>query len=211
MLGTREWALTIRPSRRRFAARLNSGVMPQMNRADRIQAEFPPGVVMPNALRRVCDYLDSTDYPISGCMKLRPEGEGLKYWFGADSTAWRVLAGFGAGPDGSTLALWMYASADTSKAPVVHLGSEGNQLIVLANDIEDFLLLFGIGYNELGFDDLSLPPDEPESAAGLRQWLESQFGLRPPMTGAEIVKRAQLNHPDFEAWVRQAQRLRSKA
>ena len=188
-----------------------SNVMSHMNRADRIQAEFPQGVLMPNALRQLCDYLDSTDYPISGYMKLRPEGEGLKFWFGPNSTAWRTLAGFGAGPDGSTLALWLYASADASKAPVVHLGSEGDRLVVLANDIEEFLLLFGIGYNELGFDDLSLPPEEPESAEGLRGWLESQFGLRPPMTGSEIVKRAQAHHPNFEAWVMEAQRLRDEA
>src|SRR5262249_22183596 len=73
---------------------------PNMARADDIEAEFPPGVKMPSELRRLCDYLDRTDYPISGYMRLRPEGEGLKAWFGDGSDAWRQLAGFGAGPDG---------------------------------------------------------------------------------------------------------------
>ncbi len=91
-------------------------------------------------------------------MKLRPEGEGLKGWFGADSAAWHQLAGFGAGPDVSTLALWLYAGRDPSIAPVVHLGSEGDQLIVLANNFFEFLHLFGMGYTELGFDDLTQPP-----------------------------------------------------
>ena len=76
-----------------------------MGRADTIEAEFPPGVKMPPELRRLCDFLDGTDYPISGYMRLRPEGEGLKAWFGDGSEAWRQLAGFGSGPDGSTLAL----------------------------------------------------------------------------------------------------------
>jgi len=50
----------------------------RVGRADKIEAEFPPGVRMPFELRRLCDFLDRTDYPISGYMRLRPEGEGLK-------------------------------------------------------------------------------------------------------------------------------------
>lgn len=47
-----------------------------------IEVEFPPGVKMPAELRRLCDFLDRTDYPISGYMRLRPEGERLKARFG---------------------------------------------------------------------------------------------------------------------------------
>lgn len=179
-----------------------------MGRADRIEAEFPPGVKMPEELRSLCDFLDSTDYPISGWMKLRPEGESLKGWFGADSEAWQQLAGFGAGPDGSTLASWLYAGSNVSTAPVVHLCSEGVQLIVLANSFRDFLSLFGIGYNELGFDDLSRPPEDPASAERLRAWLWSRYGIQSPETGIELVRHAQARHPNFAEWVHAAQALR---
>lgn len=178
-----------------------------MGRADKIEAEFPPGVKMPLELRRLCDFLDGTDYPISGYMRLRPEGEGLKAWFGVGSDAWRQLAGFGSGPDGSTLALWLYAGKDPSSAPVVHLGSEGDHLVVLADNIRDFLALFGIGYGELGFDDLSKPPAEPESAARLRGWLAAEFGISCPATGIALVQRAQARHPDFAKWVHAAEEL----
>lgn len=179
-----------------------------MSRADRIEAEFPPGVKMPSMMRQLCDFLDRTDYPISGCMKLRPEGTSLKGWFGAGSDACLKLAGFGAGPDGSTLACWLYATQDVASAPVVHLGSEGDQLIVLADNFWDFLILFGIGYDELGFDDLSQLPAEPESAMRLRTWLAAEFGITCPTTGIELVQRAQARHPDFAAWVNAAQALR---
>jgi hypothetical protein len=66
-----------------------------MGRADRIQAEFPPDITMPDQLRRLCNFLDRTDYPLSGNMMLCPEDEGLEGWFGADSAAWNQLAGFG--------------------------------------------------------------------------------------------------------------------
>lgn len=176
-----------------------------MGRADNIEAEFPPGIKMPTELRRLCDFLDRTDYPISGYMRLRPEGEGLKAWFGDGSEAWRQLAGFASGPDGSILALWLYAGMDASLAPVVHLGSEGDHLKVLADKLRDFLALFGIGYGELGFDDLSQPPDEPESAARLREWLAAEFGIRSPETGIALVQRAQACHPDFAKWVHDAE------
>ena len=177
-------------------------------RADRIEAEFPPGVKMPDELRKLCDFLDRTDYPISGCMRLRPEGAALKAWFGDGSEAWRQLAGFGAGPDGSTLALWLYGGPDVLQAPVVHLGSEGDHLTVIADNFREFLSLFAIGYDELGFDDLEQPPEEPESAERLRQWLASEFGITAPKTGAEIARKAKARHPNFAEWVRAAQELR---
>jgi hypothetical protein len=90
----------------------------------------------------------------------------------------------------------------------VHLGSEGQNNVVLASDIREFLHLFGIGYGELGFDNLSAPPEEPGSAERLRAWLSSEFGIAPPVTGAELVRRAQARHPDLEAWVRDWQRRR---
>ena len=176
-----------------------------MGRADTIEAEFPPGVKMPPELRRLCDFLDGTDYPISGYMRLGPEAEVFKAWFGDGSDAWRQLAGFGSGPDGSRLALWLYAGTDTATAPVVHLGSEGNRLMVLADNFRDFLVLFGIGYGELGFDDLSKPPAEPKSAARLREWLAAEFGIHCPATGIALIQRAQTRHPDFAQWVQAAE------
>ena len=182
-----------------------------MGRADRIEAEFPDGVTMPSELRALCDYLDRTGYPLSGGNRLRPEGENLKGWFGDRSEAWKQLAGFGARPDGSILALWMHAGQDASSAPVVHLGSEGNSLVVLADSFREFLQLLAIGYGELGFDDLNAPPKEPETAEGLRTWLASEYGIYPAPSGAELVQKAQARHPDFGQWVVAAQDLRDIA
>jgi hypothetical protein len=179
-----------------------------MGRADDIEAEFPPGTTMPTELRRLCDYLDRTDYPISGYMQLRPEGNALKAWFGDDEEAAKQFAGFGAGPDGSILAFWLYRGPDASVAPIIHLGSEGQNNLVLASDFREFLHLFGIGYGELGFDDLGAPPTEPQGADRLRAWLFAEFGITPPPTGAELVQQAQSRHSDLIAWVRDWQRRR---
>jgi hypothetical protein len=179
-----------------------------VGRADSIQAEFPPGTTVPPDLRKLCDYLDRTDYPLSGYTRLRPGGGSLMAWFGGDSEAASQFAAFAAGPDGSLLAFWLYGGPDASRAPVVHLGSEGENTVVLACDFREFLHLLGVGYGELGFDDLSQPPAEAEMAARLRGWLLSEFGITPPRTGIGLVQQAQARHPDLAAWIRAWQERR---
>jgi hypothetical protein len=105
----------------------------------------------------------------------------------------------------------MHAGQDASSAPVVHLGSEGNSLVVLADSFREFLQLLAIGYGELGFDDLNAPPKEPETAEGLRTWLASEYGIYPAPSEAELVQKAQARHPDFGQWVVAAQDLRDIA
>lgn len=80
--------------------------------------------------------------------------------------------------------------------------------MVMANNIREFLALLAIGYDELGFDDLEQPPGDPKSAERLREWLLAAYGISAPATGAEIVRTAQLRHPDFEKWAVAAQSTR---
>ncbi len=171
-----------------------------MGRAEKIEAEFPQGTRMPEALRRLCDYLDRTDYPLSGLTRLRPEGEFLRAWFGEEAAA-SQFAGFGAGPTGSILAFWLYRGPDASVAPIVHLGSEGENNAVLASGFGDFLHLLGIGYDDLGSDDLHAPPCDPNSAERFREWLLAEFGIVPPLTASALVEQARSKHPDLEAWI----------
>lgn len=171
-----------------------------MTKFERIVANIPAGTVLPHELRRVCDYLDGTGYPISGCMKIRPDDfGGLRAWFGNDEAMASNFAYFGASPDGSILALWLLNGRDATGAPVVHLGSEGTRNFVLAKDFHTFLQLFGAGYDELGFDDLTQPPTDPGSAANFRAWLEKELGITCPETGCAIVADAQSHCPDLEA------------
>lgn len=181
-----------------------------MGKADLIEAEFPTGTKLPAELHKLCDYLDRTGYPISGSMRLRPEGKGLLAWFDGDAAAASQFAGFGAGPDGSILAFWLYSGLDTNAAPIVYLDSEGQNNIILAANIRSFLELFAIGYDELGRDDLEIEPEEPESAEQLRDWLLAEFGLVPPETGAALVQEAQSQHPNLAAWIQDWQQRRDR-
>jgi hypothetical protein len=171
-----------------------------MTRFDKIAANVPPGTILPPELRAVCDELDRVGYPISGCMKIRADDfGGLVAWFGGDEEISSQFAPFGAGPDGSILAFWLLHGTDARNAPVVHLGSEGDHCMVVARDFPEFLRLFAIGYDELGFDDLSGPPSDPDSANWLRAMARERYNLDVPATGAEIVGGAQAATPSVEA------------
>ncbi len=179
-----------------------------MTKFERIRANVPEGTILPGDLQKVCDYLDNTGYPISGCMKIRPDDfGGVRAWFGDDDEMASNFAYFGAGPDGSILAFWLLNGKDATRAPIVHLGSEGSNNAVLAADFHSFLCLFGIGYDELGFDNLQEPPEDPESAENFRAWLAQEFGMACPETGSEIVSEAQRICPNIQtaidSWYKQ--------
>lgn len=170
-----------------------------MTRFEKISANVPPGTILPAELRTVCDELDRIGYPISGCMKIKPDDfGGLVTWFGDDAEMATKFAVFGAGPDGSFLAFWLIGGPDARQAPVVHLGSEGDHCFAIAQNFSQFLRLFSIGYDELGFDDLSVPPKEPESAKWLRTMVREHYGLSVPTTGEAIVVAAQAATPSVE-------------
>ena len=166
--------------------------------ADSIQAKFPKGVTLPDDLRKLCAYADEHGNSVSGCFEL--VADTADAWFG-DTEAASKFAVFGNGPDGSPIALWLYREMDPAQAPVVNLGSEGDDTIVLAANSREFLKLLGIGYSEFGPSYLDGEPDDPDSAADLRKWLAEEFNMEVPATAAPILKEARRLHPDVGAWI----------
>jgi hypothetical protein len=170
--------------------------------ASAIKKGFPKGCKVPVDLRSLCEFADERDGEVSGLFEFETDGHtSALAWFDRDTEAVAQFAVFGRGPDGSLYALWLHASSDTSKAPVVLLDSECQESKVIAGDIREFLRLLAIGYDEPGRYP-TLKPDSPKSAARLRQWLKAEYGLVPPATGAGVVAEAQSRHPDLLAWIR---------
>lgn len=159
---------------------------------------FPKTIAVPDPLVRLRQWLETSGYPISGCFELRTDDCGaIHHWFGTDSILDR-LAMFGAGADGSPYAIWLQ---DDGRTPIVHMGSEGVKNFVLAPDFVQFLRLLAIGYDEIGFDDLSVPPTGKDVNPDFRDWVQTTFSVNIPVTGSEIAEPAKRNHQDFEAWI----------
>ncbi len=164
-----------------------------------IKKGFPSSITFPAELGILCDWLAENRYPISGYFELRADdGEAIYWWFRSHAADDR-LAPFGAGADGSLYCIW---KQNDGREPIVHLGSEGDALMVLAADMKEFITLLAIGYGEIGFEDLSVPPQEEEDInPNFQKWVEDTFSVKIPATGEEIVDRATKKHEDFPAFV----------
>lgn len=151
--------------------------------------------------------MDENGYPISGEFALHTDdGNTMKYWLGFDDLSDRFGI-FGLGADGSLYAFWI---DDNENQKIVHLGSEGDGLYILAENFIDFLRLLAIGYDEIGFADMNMTvqawnkgieKDENEGInPSFRKWVSSEFGVNIPNKGKEI---ADFNDESFNHWIQE--------
>lgn len=164
-----------------------------------IRTDIPP------EFEKLCSWTETNGYPISGYFSLRADdGDTMRYWLGFKNLSDRFGI-FGASPDGSLYSFWI---DDENKQKIVHLGSEGGELYVLADNFIDFLRLLAIGYDEIGFADLNMTIQEWNSEIGqekdkgfntkFRGWVEKEFKVQIPDKGSEIVD---VNNTTFRDWI----------
>ena len=170
---------------------------------DTVQQGFPEGFPFPAELEMLCDWVEENGFPISGYFRIHAneDKEDITYYMGFNNVN-DHLGVFGKSADGSMYALWRNEADTTCK--VVHMGSEGNHLLVLAHTFVDFLRLLAIGYDEIGFCDLSKLPEENEGYDAdtvnprFADWVRNTFNVTIPTTGDEIVN---VYDKSFDNWV----------
>lgn len=166
--------------------------------AEEFARSFPSSIPLPNELLALCHWYQRNGTPISGYFRLcQHEDQTIRFWFGSEK-AIGSLGIFGATPDGSLYCVWRQ---DDGRTPIVHLGSEGEGNFVLASNTLDFLRLLAIGYDEIGFADLSSPPDGEDVNPAFQAWVTDTFNVSIPEVGAEITRPAQDVHNDFQDWI----------
>jgi hypothetical protein len=160
---------------------------------------FPDRIEMPNELGWLCEAYRIIGYPLSGCFRLREHDEdAIQKWFGSEAVAAR-FAQFGSNADGSMYCLWR---SPNGKIPVVYLAAQGEPNMVVASSMLQFIRLLAIGYSEIGYDDLTRPPEDATSIdTRFKEWVAENFNTTILETGAEIVRAGQIAHPNFEAWI----------
>ena len=165
---------------------------------EKMKQSFPLNIPFPIELEQLNDWANQNGYPISGYFKLRAgDSDTMFYWFGFRHVDDK-LAQFGAGADGSLYCLW---DAGDQTFPVVHLGSEGDGIKVLAPSFKEFLRLLAIGYGELGFEDLSNPPAGSEPNSKFQEWVKVQFNTDIPTNGSEFITLEANGKCRFANWV----------
>jgi len=172
---------------------------------ENIKKGIPKSITIPIELEKLCKWTEKNGYPISGCFELRADdGETMKYWLGFDNISDRFGL-FGAGASGDIYAFWI---DDSGGQKIVHLGSEGDSVYILSNNFVDFLRLLAIGYDEIGFADISKTAEEWNLEIGndkeewinpkFMEWVEKEFKVKVPVRGNEI---ADFDNEEFNDWI----------
>lgn len=120
--------------------------------------------------------------------------------WGLDDHAASALWAFAQDGTGGMVCLWTYDDQEFDDAPVVHLGSEG-ECAMLGGNLGEFLALTALGLDPFAIADgyVEAPSGEPphEEALG---FLEAR-GVDRPDSVANVLQRAQQDHPDIDEWV----------
>ena len=177
----------------------------KMNKYAKIKEGIPSTITVPPELEKLCDWVEKNGYPISGSFELYSgDIKIIEHWFGHGKVLNRFGV-FGTGPDDSLYSFWLDKN---NNQKIVHLGSEGGQLYILAANFVDFLRLLAIGYDEIGFSDLTMSLEEWNKTIEesedygknpkFRNWVEREFQTIIPERGDEI---SSFQDKSFEAWV----------
>ena len=170
---------------------------------EQIIAFFPQRITPPLELKALANWVETNGYLISGYFRLEADKyESIKHWFGNDLFSDRFGV-FGSCPDGSLYAIWLQ---DDGQQHIVHLDSEGVNNFVLATNFVDFLRILAIGYDEIGFSDLSKTPFENgcelESInLSFRRWVAATFDVNISATAELIVSDAAKKSQNFQEWI----------
>jgi len=167
-----------------------------------LQKNFPLGVEIPLFLKKLLDYSNRVKRYYSGYFELLDCGaNSLYYWFGKDEAAASQFAIFGHGGDGCMYGYWLYDNQTIETAPIIFLGSEGDQNKVLANDFKDFLASLAVGYEDLGYKFDRGEIELTEQLIHFRNWLETELGIKPVEDVEVSIEKAMQNHPSLENWL----------
>jgi hypothetical protein len=170
------------------------------NLLEKVRTGFPSTIDFPDILSQLCnwDENENQDSTISGYFELHENGRDFFSRIIDREETRNRLGIFGSSPDGGLYCIWLQ---DNGKQPVVYIGS-GQFAMVLSANIEDFLKLLAIGYNEICGPDLSQPP-EPGSLVNrkFQTWISQILNTSVPLTGQNIVDNATRDSDDINSWL----------
>jgi hypothetical protein len=168
---------------------------------DKVKMGFPSTIDFPPILSQLCEWDENENQgdTISGYFELQQYGRDiLSRLIDKDNIRDRFGL-FGLNSDGGLYCVWLQ---DNGKQPVVYIGS-GSSARVLTQNIEDFLLLLAIGYDEVGRADFSQPPESESSVnTNFQDWVKQRLNSSIPETGEAIVNLAIEKSDDLGDWLK---------
>lgn len=170
-----------------------------------LQANFPPGVAVPEKLVKLLEFANRSRNWFSGHFDLEKCPYGDASAFDNDPEPAKQFVIFGRESDGSSYAYWLYDEKRIDEAPIVFIGSEGTDWGVIAETLEEFLGLLAVNSDELGFaaswGEIAETDGRVPRIDEFRKWLRQEFGIVAPTDPMAVVRNARAKHPDLQAFL----------
>jgi hypothetical protein len=114
----------------------------------------------------------------------------------SDPKAQLRFAPIGQSPNGDLFFIWQQ---DDGKLPIIYLGS-GQYAKHYAKNIEDFILLLVVGYEDVAFAQAGPPENGSKANADFVAWVKQKLNKEIPTSGVEIVEKARAIGDDLYKW-----------
>jgi hypothetical protein len=169
------------------------------NLFQKVLAAFPNNIAMPDILKELLEWEDAQklNTSISGLYEWNILGReySVPAWI-SDPKAQLKFAPIGQSPNGDLFFIW---NQDDGKLPIVYLG-EGQMAKHYAKNIEDFILLLAVGYEDVAFAHVGPPENGSKANANFINWVMQKLNKEIPTSGVEIVEEARAKGDDLYTW-----------
>jgi len=150
----------------------------------KIEKTFPKTISMPVELSKMFDFIEKNNFSyFQTDIQFYPmqQAEITDYFNNEDMAEHFGL--LGTTGDGSILAIW----EDKEIQRFIHLGSDGDNWLILASNPIDFIRVIAIGYDYFGKEEIVNQPKNSRIEKSFQEWVKETFSVEIPKSGQAIV------------------------
>lgn len=150
----------------------------------KIYQNFPNGIFLPENIGFLLDFIELHDIKYFNTHILfYPTEKNLIGTFFQNKKIDPYFGTLGTTGDGSILAIWKYKYDQY----YVHIGSEGNDYMILAKNCIDFIKLISIGYTHFSYSTISKKPENTNMEKIFQDWVQYRFSINIPENGKHVI------------------------
>ena len=168
---------------------------------EKVKKGFPANIHFPTFIEKIIAWEEAqTDRTwLGGRFEMNTIGHAYVESFIDKEEIQQLFAPFGHTGDNYPYCIWQQ---EDGRQPVVFFGQTSGAKVI-AKDIESFFVLVALGYQEVGYEDLTTTPDnELYMNENFQAWIQETLQITLPINGKAIEDEAVQTFGNLDAWLR---------